>query len=535
MRARRRLLASIFLLGSACSGSEVYRLELKNLAIEAGALAMLNVENQVTRVSATFGFDENGELLFGALPTFTLEAQERGGVLIALDESALNTAVAQFRYQPSRMAEVRVQIKTPAAVPVLIDPDPESEEGQVETALPEATRMFIARTADEQMIGAPVDAELHATVRSSLRVTLPVDVEPCRIEGVEQLSPLAGAPNNFHEELPNSDISHFRDFARVGENHLALISWGRLRVIRLDETYVETSSNTQRHVRDFGAYSRVAVDPSSPPGEPRIYATTGKPRSATTPASGSVVVFSFKNEVLRYVETATTTAFELGDLAFTQEGRLVVGSGVGPTILDRAPGATIFESKQLNYLVYSSVSRVHSTENPRHPLLAAVFGRIFLWDSEKNDWISEDLNKEAVIAEVARVKAITSYGSGDDFQVWVSANDGQIFHRNAPGSWTRYELPQPPRAYACNEDGGPPTPDGQSSIETLSANAERLFATLSNCTPLFVLDHQVRCSSVILRGEDPVERELHGFKEVLAGEREVIVAGDVGALYRASW
>lgn len=514
---------------TACDGAQVFRAELGALNIRAGFLAVVNAENQVTRLTPPFGFDESGALSFGTLPALELEEQERGGLLVALDDEILASAVPHYRYLQERAGEVIVEQKTPPATPEIVAPDLESEFGEVFVALPKETRMYPMRAADDATeLGAAASEAVNMSLRSLVRVRIPVDFEPTRIEGLTQIDRLGGDPMKYLEPRTGMAVAYFRDLERVGPNHMALLSWSHLRVIRLDEHYIETATNTVQ-ISDFGTPVRVEVDPRSPPDSLQLYLTfEGGMR-------GRLQVYTFDQAGLRFTQTATISDFPLGDLAFASDGRLVIGSARSTDILERGAGETIFRRSKLPGPDAPNVSRVLATKNPDYPILATTYGKVYFWSSALRSWAVEDLGADAVIPEPARVKALASLGTGDNFQVWAAANDGQIYHRFKPNMWARHELPQPPRAYRCNENLGPPLPGGQHSVETLAVNEERLFVTLSSCSPVFVLDHQVTKSALVLRGGEPPKMEMRGFHEMSVEGNELFLAGDEARFYGATW
>lgn len=531
----RSAAAAIVFLLAGCDGRAVERFELGDLDVEFGFLVVLDDQDRPTRTSEFFGISSDQKISFGELPSFELTKNERGAVLVALDIAGLSAFTG---FDASRSAELRVVLEAPPESPEVEDPEENDPvRGVLRAAIPDSARFISVESEghDRVLESTPAPDALAQAIRQSIRLSVPIDFEYCRLPGsAPKMRSLAGSPTSFREVDQGQDTagSYFRHMERLDDGRIILISWSGIFLVRADAPFVMDG----RHYLPFPmsgiAPSAFAIDPRpDPSGRKTILVTAGDPHLAQPPR-GALRTYTLGDDDLQYV-SSSTLSFPLGEVLIGGDGRVLIGLLSDTQLYERPAGADAFELMPLpGRGGDGGVSHLAATHDPELPYVATTHGRVHFYDSRSAMWGHEDIENPGVLRlERVRPMQVAIAPRGDDFEVYVGGQYGLIFQRSIRGEWSSFTIPLPPRGYACSKSADATGPGAIPGIEGLAVVDDHLLATLGQCSPLFVIDQSRTCSAVIPPEDGGVVREMSiNLYNIDVKAHSIVVSGDHGVL-----
>lgn len=493
-------------------------------------------EGRLARLSAPFGV-EAGRTTFGEAPALVLLEGEVDALLVAIRVEHL--AVGLPGFEPSRLAEVRVEIAPPPAQPV------RRAEGLVPRVTmavrlpPETSVLRIAPEGGREALAA--DHPGRTAVLEHLTLVLPEDPERCRNPVARPLTAYAGAPNAVGP-LVNHDWGAMRlnRAGRVDDDRVVVA--GVLALYVVERGQVVSDPGPGRPRRHFfhwelvqpssrAIIEAVAVDPIADPDGTRGVLVVGRWSSLEAPEvdRGFAVELPLGPEGFEEVRPSLLTdATPLRGAAIDPEGRAVI-VGDGSILFERTRGG-VWRQRALPPLASSERDvgrRVAATGDPRRPFVASTRARLHVYDAARDDWSSDFITG---IEDDFQAYGLAGGVEGGELDLWAGSTRGRLFRRG-PREWQPVNLSPPPRYHPCDPNGAPTQPELTRRVEGLAMGGGYLYAVVDRCTGVLVVRLADLCASLLtIEGEEAQVRNP-GFEDVHLSGGELLVVGEAGQVW----
>lgn len=439
-------------------------------------------------------------------------AREERLALIRLQTQDLAT---DFGFDRARASEIAPSSDPPPPEPT--HPDRE----HVALAIP--TSAILEVLDRESRRWSTADEPFASQLRANATLTLPIDPEACRIEGVSELRrfELSGVPDEWLFEVRILDRDHL---LVAGGGHLYLFERGR--------AFVPSPANRIRYADFITGVIEAPMLALSPLGE--ASGTRHAAVQLTNEGGGTqrLIDIDIDASGLRAVRTTSIAGEQILGIAFDDQGTLVAAGG-DHTVLVRAAGATAFSpaiapDTMLVLGTRGLLRAVAATGISETPIAIAGESRVYLGDARTGSWATEKVGAYPLGPKIQLERpAFDAVSTG----AWI-VGDSSILERLPDGVWVdRSELPIPPRAEACIR----PSTGLLDRVFAVALLGDRVLL-LPDCTAVLIVDRGAgrHCTTVLPVPGQPIAGGNHPLFGLDARDRMVVVVGKGGAIYEAT-
>jgi hypothetical protein len=518
-------------------GVEVTRIDGERIELEAAVLVVADDHGRPIRLTEPFGV-ERGEIGFGALPSVTLEGEERA-IVVGFSRSDLSSLWRGL------------EAVEKSAIRFAIGSRPEKAELEL---LPSgkivvAPLPALARAIDVTE-GAPLPGPSTVLDGLRLEVALPED------RPAPTLQPFGASARLFAdgERLAGFDPQKEIDFriqrlARVDDAHvLAMTKHLLLFVTRGGEVSREqgdiSGPNDYYAVYQLGSsirsLSAIAVSPEPGPD--------GRKKVLVVGVGGAGIwELSVDAGGLRLVGSATVSfcpeigPVEMMEVLIDDRGVELVGAQEGLFFL-REPGQRGFRcvdglrDRHRAALLkrdtkISPISMLRPSADPAHPqLIGTESGAVFTGDAKEDRFdplvdVDEfsDQGQDVHIHDAIRLR-----GANGRKETWITGRWGTVLYQIEGHPWSTVLPPMPGELVPCANA----TTNGlYGDLRSVVAGPEYVYLLLPQCTGLLRLRLSDLSPSAVARSGEPIANSLLDMMAMIASGGRLITGGAGGGLY----
>ena len=462
---------------------------------------------------------------------------QSGNSLLFLGWTTENLRAAMPSFDPARASSMQLISRNTACEPGAVSVD----GSRVQLPMPKDT----ARLRFEEGRGwapMPADDTLIASL-GQFSLDLPTDSAQCFGDSAPSFVPFGGmepliGPNaTIAGRSPRPGETRFRDVVRLEDDRVVAISSTAVFVVERGRTFDDRPGQAISLLESEGllVLRALAVDPEPSRGEGRMRVFVIASPAMEDTVDGFSLLFELRlGELgLEQVGTATRTVQTLGTVVVRPEdGRLVVGASPAQ-IFTMLPGGPL-ENVQLplsgTKRVEVNLTGIAATP---YAIVGTAAGVLLLGDETARVW-EPDRNLRGGSA----FRAVAARPTSTGFQLWVGDSDGNLFEKQANGSWIQKTPKLDPSHGSCFlQDAicgwfGPIT-SARALVFLDAYEPERLLMFLDGCAAVIVMTTDARCSVLTPLGSRPIESAPSevSFSIVHASPRWVTLAAKDGSLY----